>query len=185
MNLIKERDARTARRLAKKRKLDEMIPLANTAGMWVPLIDEGVIITGDEQVDFIIMRGAAERFYERVPDDFEGHITMGHLDFAGQLPILLGTWTKEDLALVDLENGIKGIDVRLRLNQDLYLVHDLMAMPYTLGTSARLIRKFNQEWTDRLQIPVVEDFWINEFGIVGDAGNVRSSGLNLGGTHDD
>lgn len=185
MNLIKERDARTLRRLAKKKKLDAVLPLANTAGMWVPLLDEGAIITGDEEVDFIIMRGAVERFYERLTDDFEGHITLGHFDFASQFPIILGTWTKEDLAVVDLDNGFKGLDVRLRLNQDLYIVQDLMSMEYTLGTSVRLIRHFDNEWSERLQIPVVDDFMFKEFGVVGDAGNVRSSGINLRRDYED
>lgn len=179
MNIIKERDLRTIARLKRKRQIDEIIPLSTT-DLWVPLIDEGAIITAEGDVDLIIRRGSVERYLSIIPDDFEGHITMAHLKFASQLPILLGSWTKDDLRIVDIENGRKGIDVRMKLNKELHLVQDLMMMPYTLGASARLhILERDSMWTERLGVPVVNDFWIDEFGVVGDAGNVRSSGIDL------
>lgn len=180
MNIIKERDLRTIARMKRKKEIDKVIPLSTT-DLWVPLIDEGAIITPSGDVDFIIRKGACERFFDAIPGDFVGHITMAHLNFASQFPILLGTWSKEDLRLTEIDDdGRLGLDVRLMLNKELHCVQDLLMMPYTLGTSARLlVLSKDSHWSERLGVDVVNDFWINEFGIVGDAGNVRSSGINL------
>ena len=180
MNIIKERDKRIVYRQMRKRKLDEVIPLsAATEGeLWAPLLDEGAVVSGMD-VELFITKGTLERYLDSIPDDFEGHITMGHLDFISQFPMRLGTWRRDDLRLVDLEGGRKGLDVRMRLDTGLNTVQDLMSMPYTFGISARLHFYQNEELSDRFQVPVVTDIWMDEFGIVGDGANVRSNGIDL------
>lgn len=179
MNLIDKRDKRTIYRLMRKRQYDEAIDLAPAEGLWVPLLDEGAVVDASGDVDFYIEKGVLRAFVDRIPDDFVGAIKMGHLDFASQFPILLGEWRKSDLRLVDLGGGRESLEVNIRLNEDLNIVQDLMKMPYTLAISAELHREFDEEWSERLRIPVVSSIWMENLGIVGDAGNVRSSGIDL------
>lgn len=178
MNIIERRDKRIIYRRQIKKRYDEMIDLSATEDMWVPLLDEGAIVRGEE-VDSIIKKGTLSAFVEAIPDDFVGAIKMGHLDFISQFPILLGRWTRDDLRLVEIGNGRMGLDVNMRLNSDLFIVQDLMAMPYTLGISGELQVEYDESWSKRLNIPVIDRIWMENFGVVGDAGNVRSSGIDL------
>lgn len=179
MNIIKKRDKRIIYRRQIKQRYDEMIDLsASDDGIYVPLLDEGAIVRGDD-VDSIIKKGTLAAFVESLPDDFEGAIKMGHLDFVSQFPILLGTWTKSDLRIVEIGNGRMGLDVRMNLNRDLNIVQDLLAMPYTLGISGELQVEYDESWSRRLKIPVIDRVWMENFGVVGDAGNIRSSGIDL------
>ena len=174
MNIIKKRDKRTIVRLMRKRQYDEVIDLASTNDYWVPLLDEGAVVDAYGEVDFFIMRGALRAFYDELSSDHVGVIKMGHLDFISQFPIVLGEWTKSDLRLVELDNGREGLEVNVKLNRDLNIVQDLLKMPYTLGISAEVSRVFNEQWSEKLHIPVVERIYMENFGIVGDPGNVRS-----------
>lgn len=174
MNIIKKRDKRTVVRLMRKRQYDEIVDLSASDGLWIPLLDEGAIVDSSGEVDFFIMRGTLRKFYDELSSDHVGVIKMGHLDFTSQFPIVLGEWAKNDLRLVDIGNGRESLEVNVRLNTDLNIVQDLMKMPYTLGISAEVSRVFNESWSERLHIPVVEGIWMENFGIVGDPGNVRS-----------
>lgn len=174
MNIIKKRDKRTIVRLMKKRQYDEIVDLSTSTDMWVPLLDEGAIVDAHGEVDFFIMRGVLRNFYEELSSDHVGVIKMAHLDFYSQFPIVLGEWTKNDLRLVDIGNGRESLEVNVRLNTDLNIVQDLLKMPYTLGISAEISRRFNEQWSEKLHVPVVEGIWMENFGIVGDPGNVRS-----------
>lgn len=180
MNIIKERDKRIMYRQMRKRKLDEVIPLsaAKDGDLWAPLLDEGAVVPGLD-IELVIVKGTLQKYLDSIPDDFGGIITMGHLDFVSQFPLILGEWDKNDLRLVDLENGRKGLDVRMRLNTGLNIVQDLMSMPYTFGISARLHYHEDVVLSERFNVPVASHIWMDEFGIVGDAGNVRSSGIDL------
>ena len=52
-------------------------------------------------------------------------------------------------------------------------------MPYTIGISAEFMASYDEELSYEYEFPVIEHLFIMGFGIVGDVGNVNSSGINL------
>lgn len=119
-------------------------------------------------------------------DDFIGTVNVGHQDFV-TYPIIVGQWNKSDLTLVDIENDRKGIDIALNINEDLNVIQDLKAMPYDIGVSAEFYYHVNDIDTEALSetfgmyTPVIDEIFIFAYGLVGECGNVNSSGLELKG----
>lgn len=87
---------------------------------WVRLLDEGVVVDGVDDVYAVIKKGVLKKAYNAMPDDFEGNIDKDH-----NRSIELGTFTKKDLKLVKLEDDRYGIDVNVKLDDELYAVRDL------------------------------------------------------------
>lgn len=169
----------------------------------IRLLDEGYFDNG-----FLIKKGAMEKFYngrnekvrgwefngeewEQTPvlnltSDFVGTVNLGHMDFAS-FPYIIGEWTKEDLSLVDIENDRKGLDVALRLDEESIFVKELKRQPYDIGVSAEFWYSVDDEATEQLSdmlgyyIPVFDEIFIFAYGLVGECGNVNSSGLELKG----
>ena len=167
------------------------------------LIDEGYIDNG-----FVIKKGALEKYlngqnqYVRgwefdgeewaqtevlnLNSDFVGTVNLGHMDFA-QMPFILGEWTKDDLTLVDIENDRKALDVTLHLDEDSVFVKELKRQSHDIGISAEFWVHENVEDTEALSeafgyyLPVFDEIYIFAYGLVGECGNVNSSGLELKG----
>ena len=165
------------------------------------LIDEGYIDNG-----FVIKKGTLEKFlngqnqYVRgwefdgehyaqtevlnLTSDFVGTVNLGHMDFA-TMPFILGTWTKDDLTLVDIENDRKALDVTLHLDEDSMFVKELKRQNHDIGISAEFWVHENVEDTEKLSetlgyyLPVFDEIYIFAYGLVGECGNVNSSGLEL------
>lgn len=176
----------------------EAIKLSDTKAR---LIDEGYIDNG-----FVIKKGALEKYlngkneyvkgwefdgehYQQtevlnLDSDFVGTVNLGHMDFA-TMPFILGSWTKEDLSLVDIENDRKALDVTLHLDEDSMFVKELKRQPYDIGISAEFWVHENVEDTQALSetlgyyLPVFDEIYIFAYGLVGECGNVNSSGLEL------
>lgn len=172
----------------------------------IRLLDEGYIDNG-----FVIKKGTMEKYlngqnekvrgYEmtdngweqtdvlNLTDDFVGTVNLGHMDFA-TFPIILGEWNKSDLSLVDIGNDRKGLDVNLRLDTKSIFVKELQRMPYDIGISAEFWYSVNDEDTESLSemlgyyMPVIDEIFIFAYGLVGECGNVNSSGLELKGDFD-
>ena len=72
----------------------------------------------------------------------------------------------------------------LRLDEDSVFIRELRRMPYTLGVSAEFTFHENEELSKRYRLEIIDEVFIRDFAIVGDAGNVNSSGIRLreGGT---
>ena len=167
------------------------------------LIDEGYIDNG-----FVIKKGALEKYlngqnqyvrgYEfdgeayhqtevlNLTSDFVGTVNLGHMDFA-QMPFILGEWTKDDLTLVDIENDRKALDVTLHLDEDSVFIKELKRQSHDIGISAEFWVHENEEDTENLSetlgyyLPVFDEIYIFAYGLVGECGNVNSSGLELKG----
>ena len=165
------------------------------------LIDEGYIDNG-----FVIKKGTLEKYlngqnqYVRgwefdgehykqtevlnLNSDFEGTVNLGHMDFA-TFPIILGSWTKDDLSLVRIENDRYALDVNLHLDEDSVFIKELKRQPYDIGISAEFWVHENVEDTQALSetlgyyLPVFDEVYIFAYGLVGECGNVNSSGLEL------
>lgn len=165
------------------------------------LIDEGYIDNG-----FVIKKGALEKYlngenqYVRgwefdgeewkqtevlnLTSDFEGTVNLGHMDFA-TMPFILGEWNRDDLTLVDTDNGRKALDVQLHLDEDSVFIKELKRQPHDIGISAEFWVHENVEDTEALSetlgyyLPVFDEVFIFAYGLVGECGNVNSSGLEL------
>lgn len=167
------------------------------------LIDEGYIDNG-----FVIKKGALEKYlngenqYVRgwefdgeewhqtevlnLNSDFVGTVNLGHMDFS-VMPFILGEWTKDDLTLVDIENDRKALDVNLHLDEDSVFIKELKRQSHDIGISAEFWVHQNDEDTENLSetlgyyLPVFDEIYIFAYGLVGECGNVNSSGLELKG----
>lgn len=205
-DLIKKRNERTKSRKKFKKKVDKIynlsykddekmilsadavISLADGGenDPVVRLLDEGAVV-GDESVRFIIKKGTLAKFMdgsnEVLPniDPSETYtVNLGHMDFA-TFPILLGEWKKSDLTLVDIGGERKGIDVAVHLDSENPLVQQLKRQPYDVGVSAEF--NYHVDWETTLDIGIltIDEVYIFAYGIVGECGNVNSSGLELKG----
>ena len=167
------------------------------------LIDEGYIDNG-----FVIKKGALEKYlngkneYVRgwefdgeewhqtevlnLTPDFVGTVNLGHMDFS-VMPFILGEWTKDDLTLVDIENDRKALDVNLHLDEESVFIKELKRQSHDIGISAEFWVHQNDEDTQNLSetlgyyLPVFDEIYIFAYGLVGECGNVNSSGLELKG----
>ena len=167
------------------------------------LIDEGYIDNG-----FVIKKGTLEKFlhgenqYVRgwefdgeewhqtevlnLTSDFVGTVNLGHMDFS-VMPYILGEWTKDDLTLVDIENDRKALDVELHLDEESVFIKELKRQSHDIGISAEFWVHENMEDTEALSetlgyyLPVFDEIYIFAYGLVGECGNVNSSGLELKG----
>ena len=167
------------------------------------LIDEGYIDNG-----FVIKKGALEKYlngenqYVRgwefdgeewsqtevlnLTPDFVGTVNLGHMDFS-VMPYILGEWTKDDLTLVDIENDRKALDVNLHLDEESVFIKELKRQSHDIGISAEFWVHQNDEDTQNLSetlgyyLPVFDEIYIFAYGLVGECGNVNSSGLELKG----
>lgn len=180
MDLIKEREKRTIRRKIAKSKFDNMITLSAEADNGIRLLDEGTVVTAEGDVWFYIEKGALERYLNTLDDEFEGYIKYGHVDFANA-PILLGSFKKSDFTLVDIGDGRKSLYVKPTFF-DTYTLKDIQAMPFDIGVSVEMNVSKDEEASEKLGFDVYSDLFISGFAVVGDAGNVNSSGIRLGGS---
>ena len=200
-NLITERDERTKRRKKFKQKMDKIYNLSykdeekmmlsadgvmKLSDSKIRLLDEGAVV-GDDFVSFIIKKGTLEKYLngdnEVLPniDPNEKYtVNLGHQDFA-TFPFIIGEFKKEDLSLVDLEDDRKGLDVALHLDEDSVFVQELKRQPYDIGVSAEFQYHVDWEATDNVGILVIDEVYIFAYGLVGECGNVNSSGLELKG----
>lgn len=184
----------------------QFITLSSTAKLadtTIRLLDEGFCDNG-----FILKKGTLEKFLSgknehvrgwretedgweqtevlNLTNDFVGTVNLGHMEFA-TFPFIVGEWTKEDLTLVDIENDRKALNVDLRLDRESVFVKELARQPYDIGVSAEFYYHINDEDTEAMAevmgapFPVIDEIFIFAYGLVGECGNVNSSGLELKG----
>lgn len=92
---------------------------------WTRLISEGVLVDtgydGEPIASYVIGTGVIKSMYDNLSKDFVGFINKDH-----ERSIYLGTFTKDDLRLVEIENGRFALDVNVRLDHQLNAVADLL-----------------------------------------------------------
>lgn len=165
---------------AEKNSKDKVLKLSSVSSgsETVRLLDEGMVVTADSYPLFYIKKGAIENYYESLSEDYIGSINVGHLDFA-TFPFLVGQWTKKDLTVVDIGDGRKGLDVDLHLDEDSMFVKELKRVDYPIGVSSEFFYEIDWDSSEEFGIEIVESINIKDFAIVGEAGNVGSSNINL------
>lgn len=143
------------------------------------LIDEGAITyeCGND-IRLYIKKGAVQAFYDSLSSDYVGYINLAHIDITS-LPLNLGTWTKDDLTVVDIGDGRKGLDVNVKLNRELHIVQDLLKQEIPLSISAELRGKLDYESSFKFNAPFYNEIEIAGFSVVANPANVNSTGENL------
>ena len=145
----------------------------------VRLLDEGAIMyEGGEYVRLYIMKGAIDKFYESLSDDYVGYVNLAHIDI-WSLPLNIGTWTKQDLTVVDIGDGRKGLNVNAEINENLNIVKDLRAQEIPLSISAELQLQIDWEKTFALDFLCVSGIDIKGFSVVGNPANTNSTSIEL------
>lgn len=143
------------------------------------LIDEGAITyEGGDDIRLYIKKGAVQAFYDSLSSDYVGYINLAHIDIAS-LPLNLGTWTKDDLTVVDIGDGRKGLDVNVKLNRELHIVQDLLKQEIPLSISAELRGKIDFESSFKFNALFYNEIEIAGFSVVANPANVNSTGENL------
>lgn len=135
----------------------------------------------------------AEEFFENpdepmnIDDKYEGTINIGHQDFA-TFPFIVGTWGQSDLSVSDNGDGRKGLDVDLKLIEAHPLVQALRIQGIPVGVSVEMYLHIDDKGTQEIQKKVspeeqywlgalaIDEIFIADFAIVGECGNVGSSG---------
>ena len=141
----------------------------------IRLLDEGAIFyEGGQFVRYFIKKGVVQKFYDELDDDFVGYINLAHFDVYA-FPIFLGTWTKDDLRIVDLEDGRQALEVVPKFNEDLYLVKDLFAQEIPLSVSIEAYFDYDWDMTQKLDFPVVNGMQMDGFSVVGNPANTSSA----------
>lgn len=143
------------------------------------LLNEGAIMyEGGEDVRLFIEKGAIQKFYNNLPDDYVGYISLAHIHLFS-LPLNLGTWTKQDLEIVDLEDGRQALNVRAHLNDSLHIVQDLKNQEIPLSVSVEMATKMDWRKSFALGFPCIQEIDIQGFSVVGNPANVDSTNVNL------
>lgn len=143
------------------------------------LIDEGAITyEGGDDIRLYIKKGAVQAFYDSLSSDYVGYINLAHIDITS-LPLNLGTWTKDDLTVVDIGDGRKGLDVNVKLNRELHIVQDLLKQEIPLSISAELRGTLDFESSFKFNAPFYNEIEIAGFSVVASPANVNSTGENL------
>lgn len=143
------------------------------------LIDEGAITyEGGDNIRLYIKKGAVQAFYDSLSSDYVGYINLAHIDITS-LPLNLGTWTKDDLTVVDIGDGRKGLDVNVKLNRELHIVQDLLKQEIPLSISAELRGTLDFESSFKFNAPFYNEIEIAGFSVVANPANVNSTGENL------
>lgn len=189
MSRLDDREKRTIYRRLAKEQYDSLITLSTGGKGRLRLLDEGAIVYADGSLDCYIEKGTLQKYVDELPDDFKGYINLGHMSFS-TFPFYLGEWTKKDLSLEDIGDGRKALYVTPHFYQDSVFVKELKRRDYSIGISAEFY--YEGEYK---AVPVdaeghtdyvlcINGVNIDEFGVVGECGNVNSSGIHLQGGED-
>lgn len=145
----------------------------------VRLLDEGAIMyEGGKRIRLYIMKGAVDKFYQNLSDDYVGYVNLAHIDI-WSLPLNIGTWTKQDLTVVDIGDGRKGLNVSAEINENLNIVKDLRAQEIPLSISAELQLQIDWQKTFALDFLCVSGIDIKGFSVVGNPANTNSTSIEL------
>lgn len=142
---------------------------------WCRLIDEGVVVDNsffsDEPIAYAVIRkGVLKKWYESLTDDFVGTIDKDH-----NRSIDLGQFTKDDLRLVELEDGRYAIDANVKLDQELYAVKDLLRMNNRTALSVEMFANADEyataekvtgdESQGKYLVPLIDDLKIEGYAV--------------------
>ena len=143
-------------------------------------------LTGDAKIAKKYFSGDPNKPFN-INSKYEGTINIGHQDFATFPCGIVGTWSKKDLTITDNGDDREGLDVDLKLNEEHPLVQALKVQGIPVGVSVEMYLHWDGDADETLleQVPAenkswlmgaVDEIFIKDFAIVGECGNVGSSG---------
>lgn len=147
---------------------------------YIRLLDEGVVVDGNQGFAYaVIAKGAIKEWYDNLPEDFEGHIDYDHIQ-----AMKLGKFHKSDLRLVELGDDRYGVDVNVKLDNNLYLVKDILRNNTAHAVSSEFystIEKFvgseevtGEKGEDTYPVPILKKLDIFGYAIVDNPKNANS-----------
>ena len=151
---------------------------------FVRLLDEGVVVEGDGSPYAVIAKGTLKKWFDGVSSDYEGYINKDHIS-----GIDLGTFSKNDLKLVELDDGRYGIDVNVKLDHELYATKDLLKQMNRKALSAEFYFDADEyvkasavtgeNFSDAFVIPKISEVSIVGYAVVDNPKNANSYNDNL------
>ena len=143
-------------------------------------------LTGDAKIAKKYFSGDPNKPFN-INSKYEGTINIGHQDFATFPCGIVGTWKQSDLTITDNGDDRNGLDVDLKLNEEHPLVQALKVQGIPVGVSVEMYLHWDRDADETLleQVPAenkswfmgaVDEIFIKDFAIVGECGNVGSSG---------
>lgn len=194
---FKEIEKRYKSRIARKKLFDDTVNLSadqrpekgimklassSSSDGWYRLFDEGYIMSASGNPVWYAAKGVVDSIYNNVSSSFTGIVNLAHQDAASS-PVIIGTWTKKDLRVVDAGEGRKGLDVKLNLDEDSVYVQDLKRQQEKYGTNIGISSELEvtHDWDLYAEVgtPVVTEARMEAFAVVGEAGNARSGNITL------
>lgn len=151
---------------------------------FIRLLDEGVVVDGDGWAYAVIKKGTLKAWYDNLALGFKGTINKDH-----EPAIDLGVFSKGDLRLVELGNGRYGLDVNVKLDDELYAVKDLKRMMNRKAISSEFYYNADEYITaeaatgDEKQgkwlIPIINEISLTGYAVVDNPKNANSYDENL------
>lgn len=146
---------------------------------YVRLLDEGLVVDGSGWAYAVIAKGTLKAWYDNLSNKFKGKINKDHCD-----AIDLGTFTKKDLRLVPLDGDRYGLDVNVKLDDELYAVKDLKRMMNRKALSSEFYwdaeryvtaaAATGDEKQGKYLIPIIDQIQIDAYAVVDNPKNANS-----------
>lgn len=159
---------------------------------YLTLFSEGSFIQGNGTIRMYLMKGAIEEWFNNLDDDFEGYVTVGHVNTAAS-PVREGYFRKKDLKIIKNEDGRADLLVKPKINLNLSSVRDIIVQDEPFGISAEVfqrpyqgeetgsmvaLRNLDLSFGGKGDFPIVESIGITGFSFVSDVGNAKSGGID-------
>ena len=146
----------------------------------IRILDEGALTYLDGDVRLFFKLGSIDKFLESIPNDYVGYVNLGHLNIM-EIPFNFGYWTKNDLSIVEIdEKGRKGLEVTPHMDErKMEILKSLWDkdVPFSVSSEVKCI--YDKEESIRMGYPVVDQFFIAGFSLVGNPANTSSSDVSL------
>lgn len=159
---------------------------------YMTLFSEGAFLYGDGSIRMYVAKGTIQKWYDSIPDDFQGYVTTGHTDL-NSTPVREGYFDKKDLKIVYDDSGRADLLVKPVINTKLSKVRDLIIQnePFSISAEVYTYQKTLDEYDMEDYVKLVEynqskggseDIYITDkiellgFSFVGNPGNAKSGG---------
>lgn len=156
------------------------------------LLSEGTVVN-DDTIRCYISKGTLDKFVNgknihlnNIDDSFIGTINIGHLDYIS-FPYPIGTWKKTDFSLSDVDNdGRRVLYTKIGcFDKDSVFYNELERLQekynIPIGLSAEFIAHLDDDKTEELGFPVIDEVFIDKYAVVGECGDINCADLKLGG----
>lgn len=161
---------------------------------YMTLLSEGSVLYQDGTIRLYLCKGTLKNWYDSIDETFEGYVSTGHRDL-NSYPVREGYFRKNDLKLVQDDNGRYDLLVKPHVNTQLSNVKDIILQdePFAISSEflwyhkdigdddieeyAKLIA-YNVEHGGDIDVPITDKVEITGFSFVGNPGNAKSGGYD-------